>query len=126
EQAEGRPATAASDRYSLGVVAFELLTGGRPFEADSPTVEAIGHVRAAVPSASERNRELPGELDAVFERALAKDPRDRFPTALDFVAELRDAFTRSAARTQVLSPPRAASRRRWSPWPLVALGLLGL
>ena len=129
EQAEGRPATAASDRYSLAVVAFELLTGSRPFEADSPTVEAIGHARSAVPSASGRNPELPFEVDAVFERALAKDPADRFPTAMDFVAELRDAFTRSAARTQVLAPatpPRALSRRRWSPWAIAALALLGL
>jgi eukaryotic-like serine/threonine-protein kinase len=43
EQARGEPATAASDRYALGVVAYELLTGGRPFERSSATAEAIAH-----------------------------------------------------------------------------------
>src|SRR5205085_2726462 len=44
EQARGDRATPASDHYALAVVAFELLTGKRPFEADSPTAEAAAHV----------------------------------------------------------------------------------
>src|ERR671927_1481051 len=61
EQARGERATDASDRYSLGIVAFELLTGKRPFAADSPTAEAAAHVNAPVPSVS-RFTDLPGEL----------------------------------------------------------------
>ena len=66
EQARGERATPASDRYSLAVVAYELLTGRRPFESESPTVEAAAHVQAEVPSISP-------QLDPVFRRALAKD-----------------------------------------------------
>src|SRR5204863_416228 len=57
EQAQGDRATPASDRYGLAVVAFELLTGTRPFEADSPTAEAAAHVNAPVPSISARDRD---------------------------------------------------------------------
>ena len=89
EQAQGERATPASDRYALAVVAFELLTGRRPFEADSPTAEASAHVHADVPSACERNQRLPCELDVVFERALAKDSGRRYASCGELVAERR-------------------------------------
>jgi tetratricopeptide (TPR) repeat protein len=107
EQARGERATPASDRYALAVVAYELLTGRRPFESDSPTAEAAAHMQAEVPSISP-------QLDPVFRRALAKDPRDRFETASDFAAALREALEGGAATTRVLP----AERR--SVWPLVA------
>jgi eukaryotic-like serine/threonine-protein kinase len=129
EQAQGERATAASDRYALAVVAFELLTGSRPFAADSPTAEASAHVHAPVPSVSARTG-LPRELDVVFERALAKDPARRFETCEGFVAALRDAFAAAAGETRRLAPvaqpptvatrplpPPAAVAR--SPWPLL-------
>ena len=48
EQARGEPATPASDRYALGVVAFELLTGRRPYAGDTPTTEAFAHLNASI------------------------------------------------------------------------------
>lgn len=138
EQAQGERATAASDRYALGVVAFELLTGTRPFEADSMTAEADAHVHADVPSVSERLPSLPPELDPIFRRALAKDPAARYPTCAEFVADLRQALHEAAGMTRQLEaapaaaapPPRAYAPTRPRRFPVVpvllALALLGV
>ena len=121
EQAEGRQAAPASDRYALGVVGFELLTGSRPFRDDSVTAEAAAHVHAPVPAASVREPAVPTQVDAVFLRALAKDPAQRFPSSAEFVDALRDAYAGDggdATRT-------AAAPRRRSPLPtLLALAAL--
>src|SRR3954462_1642672 len=81
EQARGERATAASDRYSLAVVGFELLAGERPFASGSTMVEAARHVNDPVPPIHTVKPELPATLDRVFRRALAKDPAARYPTA---------------------------------------------
>src|SRR5579884_384883 len=104
EQALGRTAGAASDRYALGVVAFELMTGSRPFAAETWTAEAAAHVHAPVPSARERRDELPRELDAVFQQALAKDPSDRFESCAAFGSALRRALDESSGTTIRLEP----------------------
>jgi eukaryotic-like serine/threonine-protein kinase len=113
EQARGEPATRASDVYALAVVAFELLTGGRPFERGSATAEAAAHVGEAVPSASERAAGLSRAVDAIFERGLAKSPADRYGSAGAFVAALAQALRQAdTARTRPLPvaaappPPR--------------------
>jgi serine/threonine-protein kinase len=113
EQAQGERAGPASDRYALGIVAWELLTGTRPFESESPTAEAAAHVNAPIPAVSAAG-DLPHELDPVFERALAKDPAQRYGTAGEFVAALRSAFSDAAGSTSELAaaapPPTAATR----------------
>ena len=113
EQAQGDRAGTASDRYALAIVAWELLTGRRPFESESPTAEAAAHVNAPIPAASEAG-DLPREVDAVFEQALAKDPALRYGTAGEFVAALRSAFSDAAGSTSeipaVPSPPTTATR----------------
>jgi eukaryotic-like serine/threonine-protein kinase len=101
EQAQGERALTASDRYALAVVAWELLTGERPFQSESATAEAAAHVSAPVPTISEHS-DLPRELDPVFAKALAKDPRERYETAGDFVAELRAALADAAGATRAL------------------------
>ena len=143
EQARGEPATAASDRYALAVVAFELLTGRRPFGGDTPTTEAFAHLHAAVPRVGEVDPTLPLALDSVFDSALAKDPGARPGTARELVRRLREALDDSPATvvapTRVLRPqprePRTrglvrhdhrARRRRGLVAALAALVLLGL
>ena len=129
EQAQGSRATPASDRYALAVVAFELLAGERPFKGDTAAAEAAAHVNAPVPSIRERRPELPPELDRVFHRALAKRPEDRYPTATEFVADLRAALHSAEGRTQILAPAPAAPARprrpgRWLVPGVVLLALL--
>ncbi len=92
EQARGEPATAASDRYALAVVAFELLTGRRPFAGDTPITEAFAHLNAAIPRATAVDPTLPGGVDLVFEDALAKAPDARPASSRELVARLRQAL----------------------------------
>jgi len=136
EQAKGERTTPASDRYSLGVVAFELLTGRRPFEGDSVAAEAAAHVTGVVPSVCDVNPDMPRELDPVFAKALAKAPADRYGGCAEFVAALRHALREAAGMTRVsgsrrpVPPPvRAAAyaqARARPPWLMPLLGLLVL
>jgi hypothetical protein len=108
EQAQGRETTAASDRYALAVVAYELLTGRRPFARESPTAEAAAHIHEIVPPASEQ-ADLPEAVDAVFARALAKNPVHRFPTSAAFVDALSGALRGAPAPPPVSPPPNRPS-----------------
>ena len=112
EQARGERAGPASDLYALAVVAYELLSGQRPFENDSPTAEAVAHVHAPVPSIAALRKNLPAELDGVFRRALAKDPAARFDSASEFVSEVRKALAGSGETTAHLPPAVSAPSTR--------------
>ncbi|HEU5434399.1 MAG TPA: protein kinase, partial [Thermomicrobiales bacterium] len=81
EQASGLMATPASDIYSAGVVAFEMLTGRVPFEADSPVAVAMKHVNDPPPPPSDLLSTIPPAVDAIVLRAIAKDPTQRFSSA---------------------------------------------
>jgi eukaryotic-like serine/threonine-protein kinase len=106
EQALGHPATAASDRYALAAVGYELLTGQRPFTADSAAAQARAHVEATVPDAS-AVASLPREVGRLLDRGMAKDPGDRPATASAFVAELERAL---GAGAQPVDAPTEATR----------------
>jgi tRNA A-37 threonylcarbamoyl transferase component Bud32 len=110
EQAQGERAGPASDLYALAVVAYELLSGHRPFENESPTAEAVAHVNAPVPSIANGRDDPPPALDEVFRRALAKDPAARYGSAAEFVSALRDAL---AGPSETPVTPLGAQRRRF-------------
>ncbi len=130
EQALGRPATPASDRYALAVVAYELLTGARPFSGGPASSQARQHVQATPDPASHAAPELPRALDAVLARGLAKDPADRPNTATAFVDDLERALAAGApastAPTRRIAPVAAPSRRgaRRFALPAIAAALL--
>ncbi|HEU5004294.1 MAG TPA: protein kinase [Actinomycetota bacterium] len=103
EQVRGHRATAASDVYSLGCVAYELVTGQAPFHGDNPIAVATARLDNDAPSVRAVNPQVSPELDAVIRRALAQQPEDRFPTAGAMATSLRAAVgpppsTGSAAR----------------------------
>ncbi|MGA8846362.1 MAG: protein kinase [Nocardioides sp.] len=101
EQAEGKPATIASDVYSLGVVSFECLAGRRPFDAESPIATALAHIREPVPALPDH---VPTDLAAVIRTALSKDPADRYPDGAAFAAALRDPSTAKVSTAPALAP----------------------
>jgi eukaryotic-like serine/threonine-protein kinase len=87
EQCLARPVSAASDQYSLGLVAYELLTGRPPFSG-SPFVVMHAHTEKPAPSVREHRPDCDPELDAAVQRMLAKDPVQRWPSVQHALAAL--------------------------------------
>jgi serine/threonine protein kinase len=90
EQAAGLMATPASDVYSVGVVAFEMLTGELPFAAETPVGLAMRHMNDPAPRPSHVVPGLPLQIDSIILRALAKDPTKRWGSAGAFARALRN------------------------------------
>ena len=88
EQAAGAVATAASDVYALGVVAYQCLSGHRPFDGATPLEIAMKHVRD---SPRPLPADIPPAVRSIVERAMAKDPGARWPTAAAMAAVARQA-----------------------------------
>ena len=122
EQAVGGSATDASDRYAFAVVAYELLTGTRPFAGGPASAQVRQHAEADPLAPTEAEPGLPAALDEVFARALAKDPAARPPTAAGVVGEIERALrpAERTERTQAMAPvvaPAAAAPAPPSPPP---------
>ena len=109
EQALGQPLDARSDIFSFGIVLYEALAGRRPFvgASDLDVVRAIVH-RQADPLPEE----LPLALRTVVEKALEKDPADRFQSMREMVVDLR-RVVRQGAEAQPAITAASRSRRRW-------------
>jgi serine/threonine-protein kinase len=114
EQASGRPISPATDIYALGAVAYHCLTGQPPFVGDAALEVALRHVTDEPPP-------LPDDVSyparMLVERALAKDPADRYPSAAAFAAAAHAA----ARGRMAASPPTAAV-----PVPLAEPGTTGV
>src|SRR2546426_1391866 len=92
EQAQGHPGTERSDIYSLGVILYEICTGVRPFQGDTPISIIMQHISTMPTSPDLINPRLPPALTAVILRVLAKDPAARFPSGSSMTAALAEAF----------------------------------
>jgi hypothetical protein len=106
EQAAGDPVGHRADLYSLACVAFEMLTGEPPYTQRDSLALLLAHGSHPVPRATEREPTLSAAVDAVFDRALAKSPVHRFPSAGALVEALHTA----------LNTPQRPRRRRRRAW----------
>jgi serine/threonine-protein kinase len=88
EQARGAPVDQTSDLYSTGIVLYELLTAEVPFTGETPVEIAMKHLSETPDPPSDLRPEIPPDLDLVVLRALAKEPADRYQSALAMDADL--------------------------------------
>ena len=130
EQGRGATPGASSDVYSLAVTAFEMLTGSKPFEAETALGMIVRHMHDPVPSARALRPDFPAAVDSAISAGMAKDPRARPATAGDFALRLRRAFAAAPSETLVVSeaPTPGVPAARKAPRPLllgiVAAGVL--
>jgi eukaryotic-like serine/threonine-protein kinase len=127
EQAEGLMATPASDVYSAGVVAFEMLTGQLPFSAETPIGLAMRHVNDRPPAPSSIARSVPAPIDAIVLRALDKDPTRRWGSVGGFAQAMRRWRDHVPPETPLpaVTAPESPARGSLLPTIVVAVLVLG-
>jgi YVTN family beta-propeller protein len=116
EQIEGRPVDGRADQYALACAAFEMLAGAPPFPRDQGLAVVAAHLSTPAPLVRSRRPGLPGGVDRVLARALAKAPDDRFASCGDFAEALRAALglapyddAGSASRPSLRTPTQVAT-----------------
>jgi serine/threonine protein kinase/tetratricopeptide (TPR) repeat protein len=122
EQARGERVDHRSDIFSFGVVMYELATGSIPFKGKTRADVISALLKETHTPALELNKEIPSRLSAVIDRALAKDPADRYQSLPEMIAHLRQVvaeaggmdhlFSSSEARFRAMTPYVAPRQRR--------------
>jgi serine/threonine-protein kinase len=135
EQAQGRRVDGQTDVYSLGIVLYELLTGEVPFTGENFVAVAMHHINTPPPPVSLKRPDVPQRVEAAVDKALAKEPEERFATMADFQAELEACLAEVRAGIDdrsatgilpVVKSPRArkAKTRRRRRWPILVAALV--
>ena len=90
EQARGDITDERSDIYSVGVALYEMLTGRKPFDGDTPVAIALMHMQSTPKKPTEINSTIPEGLEQIVLRAMQKDPAQRYQTAGEMIKDLED------------------------------------
>jgi len=125
EQIEARAVDGRSDQFSLAVLAFQLLTGALPFQADSMPTLAHLIVYGPRPSAHVANPSLPSAIDRVFERAFSRSPQQRFAQCIEFSRALEEVLLSTRAREDAPDQPHRKPSRATPKRPARYRGYLG-
>jgi len=123
ELIEGIPADGRADVYALGCVLYECLTGKVPFERDNEVSTVWAHIHEDPPLLTDTERDIPGGLNDVVFKAMAKHPDDRYLTCGEFISEFEQGLSRklSALKSKHVRPlvarvPRRKTEREvWAP-----------
>lgn len=105
EQWEGGDLVPATDQYALACMVYELLTGKPPFEARTPMALMRMHFQETPPPVHTARGELPETMDQVLNKALAKNPDDRFPTVTAFYKAFSSAIDSAYKNSPVIPVP---------------------
>ncbi len=108
EQLEGRPATNASDIYALGLVIYEMVTGGRAFAGDNPLSSAFKRLSEPPRPPRDFAPDLSPACESVILRCLARDPAERFASARDVTAALAENSPQPITASTMFPRPVAA------------------
>jgi serine/threonine-protein kinase len=122
EQSRGEILSGAADQYSTGVMAYHMLSGRVPFDGKTAVDIVHQHCVAPPPPLEGLRPGLPREVYGAIDRAMAKDPLDRYPSVGAFVAALKGPANAPTVRLRAMP---SAARMRWRRW-LVAAGISAL
>jgi serine/threonine protein kinase len=104
EQAQGTAIDARSDIYALGIVLFELITGREPYQAETPMSVLLKHLNEPIPPLEQFREGVPKSVQAVIEKATAKDPDARYSSATEMAQAFAAALNSAAASNAATEP----------------------
>jgi len=119
EQLQGGPLDGRADQYSLAVVGYQMLAGRSMYDAETLAVLAVKIAAEVPPPLTRWNPTLPAAVDAVFAKALSKNPQDRFATCSQFAAAVHGALAfKEPKLPRIMGPPMDASSKPGDAFPL--------